>query len=129
MSKAKTYSEKFKDPRWQKMRLKVLDRDEFKCRICGDKKNTLHVHHLIYFNGHDPWDYEDNFLITLCANCHNSITVGEINLKDVIVEHVLINGIDDALRWFVDDPSNFLRESMFGYCGIYDAYIGAKDNG
>lgn len=65
-----TYSEKLKDPRWQKKRLEVLQRDEFTCLFCGDTKSTLHVHHAIYFKGLNPWEYDDSELITLCESCH-----------------------------------------------------------
>lgn len=65
----KTYAEKLKDPRWQKRRLEIFERDEFTCQCCRDTENTLHVHHLQYFKG-EPWDVEDIYLITLCENCH-----------------------------------------------------------
>ena len=64
------YSEKFKDPRWQKTRLEILKRDGWACQVCGDKKNTLHVHHTTYFPGCDPWEYPDVVMITLCEVCH-----------------------------------------------------------
>lgn len=71
MSKRYTsYSEKLRDPRWQKCRLKVLERDDFTCKKCGDKESTLHVHHKIYPDGLEPWDYEYKLLITLCEDCH-----------------------------------------------------------
>jgi hypothetical protein len=66
----KSYSEKLKDPRWQKKRLEILQRDGFNCCICGDENSTLHVHHRYYINGRDPWDYDDNILTTLCDGCH-----------------------------------------------------------
>lgn len=69
MSTYKTYSEKLKDPRWQKRRLEILNRDQFTCQTCRDDSTTLHVHHLEYFKG-DPWEVEDTYLITLCENCH-----------------------------------------------------------
>lgn len=65
------YSEKLKDPRWQKKRLEILERDGWKCMGCGDKEKTLHVHHIFYFPGRDPWDIENGFLITFCEECHN----------------------------------------------------------
>lgn len=46
--KKEIYSEKLKDPRWQKKRLEILNRDEFACRFCGDNKSTLNVHHISY---------------------------------------------------------------------------------
>lgn len=64
-----TYAEKLKDPRWQKKRLSVMERDGFKCRDCGDDKKTLHVHHCAY-SGRNPWDADNAILLTLCDNCH-----------------------------------------------------------
>lgn len=64
-----TYSKKLKDPKWQKKRLEILNRDDWKCKSCGDKEKTLHVHHTGY-RGTDPWDTPDNMLITLCEDCH-----------------------------------------------------------
>lgn len=64
------YSEKLKDPRWQKKRLTILNRDSFCCTVCGDDKNTLHVHHIGYHG--DPWDVPDNLLTTLCESCHET---------------------------------------------------------
>jgi hypothetical protein len=64
----KTYSEKLKDPRWQKKRLKILERDGWACTECPCKTDTLHVHHKKY-NG-NPWDASDEDLCTLCEGCH-----------------------------------------------------------
>jgi hypothetical protein len=64
-----TYSKKLQDPRWQKKRLEILERDDFKCQNCSDTKNTLHVHHKIYSG--EPWETESKYLITLCEDCHS----------------------------------------------------------
>lgn len=66
------YSEKLKLPAWQKKRLEILNRDEFTCRVCGDKEKTLHVHHLYYDKRNEPWEYPDISLVTLCVDCHNN---------------------------------------------------------
>lgn len=71
-----TYAEKLKDPRWQRKRLDILNRDEWSCQACGDKDATLHVHHKEYKFGKDPWEYGEGDLITYCADCHE--TAGEI---------------------------------------------------
>jgi hypothetical protein len=71
--KAKTYEEKLKSPKWQKRRLEIMNRDNFTCKKCGDTETQLHVHHLEYVNGNDPWDYEDNQLVTLCEDCHTIV--------------------------------------------------------
>jgi len=66
----KTYSDKLKDPRWQKKRLEIMEREEWKCQGCGNTKNTLNVHHLRYIEGKEPWEYEDMYYMTLCDECH-----------------------------------------------------------
>jgi 5-methylcytosine-specific restriction endonuclease McrA len=67
-----SYSEKLKDPRWQKKRLEILERDGWRCVLCENTEATLHVHHRRYFHGKDPWEYPSNLLSTLCENCHES---------------------------------------------------------
>ena len=63
-----TYAEKLKDPRWQNKRLEVLNRDNFTCRMCADKKTQLDIHHFEY--GINPWSVKNSSLITLCKHCH-----------------------------------------------------------
>lgn len=64
------YAEKLKDPRWQRKRLEILNRDDFTCRCCGDNENTLHVHHIVYPKNKFPWEIDNHHLITLCEYCH-----------------------------------------------------------
>lgn len=68
------YSKKLLDPRWQKKRLEILNRDNWCCQICGDDQNTLHVHHRRYIPNREPWDIPNELLATLCAACHESET-------------------------------------------------------
>ena len=68
----KTYTEKLKDPRWQKMRLEVLEEAAFSCDQCGDEATELHVHHGYYRKGANPWDYERSTLRCLCKVCHKA---------------------------------------------------------
>ncbi len=64
-----TYSQKLRDPRWQKKRLQILERDRWKCVACEDDQKNLQVHHVVY-RKIDPWDYPDECLQTLCCDCH-----------------------------------------------------------
>lgn len=66
-----TYSEKLKDPRWQKKRLEILKRDKWACQLCGCKERTLHVHHKQYSG--NPWDSRLEDLITYCSICHDVV--------------------------------------------------------
>lgn len=68
-----TYSEKLKDPRWQKKRLEIFERDGFTCQMCSDKDKTLNVHHSKY--GGDPWECPNEFLTTLCDDCHSKVEI------------------------------------------------------
>ena len=61
------YQLKLKDTRWQRKRIKILNRDDCYCVVCGEETN-LQVHHIAY-NG-EPWDVDDRFLVTLCKDCH-----------------------------------------------------------
>lgn len=73
--KAKSeYAQKLRDPRWQKMRLEVMQRDEFRCQGCFDAEETLNVHHNYYTPGNAPWDYPKESLVTLCETCHEEET-------------------------------------------------------
>jgi hypothetical protein len=62
------YKEKLLDPRWQKKRLEIFNRDNFTCQCCGDIDKTLNVHHKSYAN--EPWEVENSELITYCSDCH-----------------------------------------------------------
>jgi hypothetical protein len=67
----KPYFVKLQDPRWQKKRLAVLERDEWTCKGCGAKDKSLHVHHLAYDAG-EPWEVSNVLLVTLCSDCHEA---------------------------------------------------------
>lgn len=64
------FFEKYKDPRWQKKRLEIMERDDFKCCDCHADNKTLNVHHKYYMFGKNPWEYDEGILITLCEDCH-----------------------------------------------------------
>lgn len=65
-----TYAEKLKDPRWQKKRLEIMERDKFTCQKCFDATKTLNVHHRYYTKGAAPWGYDSSALVTFCERCH-----------------------------------------------------------
>ena len=71
--KSSAYSEQLRDPRWQRRRLEIMQRDNFTCQICGSTSKTLNVHHHVYHYGYMPWEYADNELITLCSDCHKKL--------------------------------------------------------
>lgn len=80
-----TYGDKLKDPRWQKKRLEVLQRDDFTCKLCGDKTQTLHIHHHLYEKGYEPWDYPLSILETYCHYCHAVVEFFKKHDPEVLV--------------------------------------------
>lgn len=67
-----SYAEKLKNPKWQKKRLEILQRDEFKCCYCNDTETELQIHHLKYTK--EPWQAPNEDLITLCKHCHSVVS-------------------------------------------------------
>lgn len=65
------YGNKLRDPRWQKLRLRVMERDCWKCVACGRSNKTLNVHHIAYHE--NPWDTPIEDLQTLCEECHDGL--------------------------------------------------------
>lgn len=63
-----TYSDKLKNPKWQRCRLEVMQRDNFTCTLCGDDRTTLNVHHEDYSG--NPWEISHELLKTVCQHCH-----------------------------------------------------------
>ena len=104
-----TYSEKLKDPRWQKKRLEIMQRDNFSCRNCGDKKSTLNVHHIKYPKNAGPWSGDDDDKITLCENCH---MVAEL-CKQLLAGLVKTMGISpaSALIYRLTTAASFTKSS------------------
>lgn len=101
----KTYAEKLRDPRWQKRRLERLKASDFSCLNCEATDKELHVHHLIYERGKDPWDYEDKLLIPLCLDCHEAI--------DMVQK--------DIMRIMAEFPPEFLGELHMALCDLFSA--------
>lgn len=67
-----SYTEKLADPRWQRKRLEVMNRDNWTCQRCGDSTTQLEIHHTQYWEGKKPWEYPDDMLVTVCRNCHEN---------------------------------------------------------
>lgn len=89
MGKA-SYVQRLRDPRWQRKRLEIMNRDDFRCRLCGESEATLNVHHLWYRREADPWDYPDTALVTTCGGCHEELHVFPVG--GYLVEALIVGG-------------------------------------
>jgi 5-methylcytosine-specific restriction endonuclease McrA len=72
MTSRTEFFSKYKDPRWQKRRLEILERDGWTCTLCCESDKPLHVHHAYYEARLDPWEYDTKTLHTLCEDCHDA---------------------------------------------------------
>ena len=90
MQKKQTYAELLKDPRWQKKRLEIMQRDNFTCQYCGATDKELQVHHLVYYENMCPWEYNGDELITLCKDCHRKAHENNVNddKMPIVIGHV-----------------------------------------
>lgn len=99
------YQQKLLDPRWQKKRLEILQRDDWACQECYGMDSTLHVHHKYYEQGKDPWDYQDDAFITLCASCHETETEARPEMEALLLKTLRKAGL------YFDD----IRELALGF--------------
>jgi hypothetical protein len=113
-----TYSEKLKDPRWQKKLLEIMQRDDFTCQDCNNKEETLHVHHKTYEFGKDPWEYPDTNFITLCWECHETEEISKVEFNSA-VQNLLLTGFSYKNLWMLisqlDYPSKFAIDERIRY--------------
>ncbi len=98
------YSEKLKDPRWQKKRLEIFDRDDWTCQSCGNREGMLSAHHRIYLRGCNPWDYPRQLLVTLFSDCHNQ----ERELRSDAEQRLLETLRETRLWWDVQSLGDAL---------------------
>jgi len=112
-----SYSKKLQNPKWQKKRLEIMRRDKFKCKLCGDEETQLHVHHKEYFNGNDPWDYDNKFLITLCEDCHTEVEKIKKEDPEILFESIHIY---KSNHWTYGGRIMFVSIPMNCSISIYD---------
>lgn len=110
--KKNSYSEKLKDPRWQRRRLQILDRANFTCEECEASTKTLHVHHLYYVSGREPWEYPDFALLALCHDCHSEVPMGiETRRRE---ELDVLDEWEIALQWISGSGNRLIGSFDFG---------------
>ncbi len=113
-----------------------MERDGFKCRECGDGDKTLHVHHFYYSKGKQPWEYEEDALITHCERCHSFVeeSMDQIKRNIGIILSSRSLGIvtgSDVIKSIADfaQASDCAGEcygttwGFLGQCSIHEAYL------
>jgi 5-methylcytosine-specific restriction endonuclease McrA len=138
------YLSLLRDPKWQKKRLEIMERDEFTCQSCFDSQSTLNVHHCYYEKGNKPWEYPNTSLVTLCESCHQEETESLYGAKQFLLRTLSekgwlsrhftefsdclsrsnLSGHDpdvSAVSWFLEQPDcmQVIRDS---YCQYLDKW-------
>jgi hypothetical protein len=103
------YQKKLRDPRWQKKRLEILERDEWRCQRCRSTEKTLAVHHRVYFDKEEPWEVADTALETLCEECHQEETD---NGKEA-EKHLIMTLRGLGVPWFALDVFAYEMQRCF----------------
>jgi hypothetical protein len=128
-----TYSNKLKSPHWQKMRLKVMQRDKFTCKLCKDTETTLNVHHKYYEQGKEPWEYPMSALVTLCQHCHEVISNGDFNGVpfDTLRCMKRVSPDKEIMLLHIDSPEGLAIATYYLIDGFYlcKGYMGYSDSG
>lgn len=82
----------YDDPAYEDFRKRVLKRDKYKCKMPGcSYTKRLQVHHIRKWSSASSLRYEISNGITLCYNCHKSISGKEHHYESLFIE--IINGI------------------------------------
>ena len=118
MDRKSAYKQKLLDPRWQKKRLEILERDGWTGQMCGSKEKTLHVHHVRYQSG-DPWETDSDLLLTSCWECHEAEHESHKDALDYLLCELGSIGIRSSfdLVWMLETASQYLHTVSGGVPG------------
>ncbi len=114
-----TYPEKLKDPRWQRKRLEILELAEWKCCICKNSNQTLHVHHDEY--NKNPWDALNKNLHCVCDKCHQYLHKLGIKYREW-EEHLQVEAFVEPLEESLERVLNSNKQIKLLKLDDYEIY-------
>lgn len=87
----------YDDPVYKEWRMRIYKRDGFKCQMpkgkkCCGRKRSLQAHHIKKWSTAATLRYETSNGITLCWDCHKSISRQEHLYEALFTEIVRKNG-------------------------------------
>lgn len=84
------YKHQLQTESWKQKAFEIKKRDNFTCQGCLEQTKTLHVHHKTYVYEWKAWEYPDEYLITLCEDCHLQAH-DWIDRIDIAMEGLMVN--------------------------------------
>ncbi len=91
MSKYSHNREEMDTPQYKAWRFAVLSRDGWICAKCKTKGKELNVHHIIRWTDSPRLRYVQSNGITLCKDCHETVTgreeIYEEEFKRIVAQH------------------------------------------
>lgn len=66
------YERYLETDKWKQIARNACARAKYKCQLCGEKNQTLHVHHNTYEHRYREAEYPED-LIVLCKDCHTNL--------------------------------------------------------
>jgi len=84
---------------YKEWRIHALNRDKWKCKICGSTK-FLHVHHIIPLSKNKKLIIDRNNSVTLCKKCHAFLRYKElafVSLFRNLINNKSLNKTDQTL--------------------------------
>lgn len=111
-----TYKDQIQRPEWQRKRLEIMERDEWKCCLCNDETKQLHVHHLYYDNELKMWEYDNEVMVTVCATCHKNIHKDLNKIFGLIAFEVIKNGrnVNELPKFAMEHKERPSRLPVYG---------------
>ena len=58
---------------WRQKRAEIVARDRDVCQRCGETGIPIEVHHRYYMANTQPWEYDNDALVSVCRPCHKVI--------------------------------------------------------
>jgi 5-methylcytosine-specific restriction endonuclease McrA len=100
----RTWKVQREDPRWQKKKAEICERDNWTCKMCGDTDSQLSVHHSFYMPRRAIWDYPNKSLHCLCWSCHQKAQSTKEALDELIgcLQLSSIERLERAVRAFME---------------------------
>jgi hypothetical protein len=80
-----------KSEEWKSLRLQRLEQANYKCELCGETKNSLDVHHLVYRR---LFNVRPSDLRILCRDCHEAA-------HGLLKKYKKLKTLDRSTQWSI----------------------------